>query len=294
MSGIGTTIRKGTDKQVMVPASTHKSLDVNIRMKAYPRDVAIIQNLEFTLTKGEFVSLVGPSGCGKTTLLRLIAGLDAAYEGEIKTDGELVRSPGPDRGVVFQESRLLPWLSVEQNVAFALPPTISQVERTQRVTHVLELVGLKRSARAWPYQLSGGMAKRVALARALVNLPKVLLLDEPLSGVDPFVRFGLEDEIARLHFCEGLTTLLVTHDVDEAVYLSDRVLVLGGSPSRILEEFQIELARSRSRTSTGAIAYRQRIIDRLLAAGVGGTIWTDCHVSQEPISDEHYPPKKDF
>jgi sulfonate transport system ATP-binding protein len=255
----------------MTEASTDL-LRVNVRRKEYPGAAPVIETLDFVVRRGEFVTLLGPSGCGKTTLLRLISGLDTAYNGEISSGGKLVRAPGQDRGVVFQESRLLPWLTTKGNVEFALPTTFPAAERARRISHILKIVGLTSAAELLPYQLSGGMEKRVALARALVNIPKILLLDEPLAAVDPLVRFGLEDELARIHACEGLTTLLVTHDVDEAVYLSDRVLILCSRPARILDEFRIDLPRPRSRTSSDVIALRQQILTRLLGGSVTGNI----------------------
>ncbi|MFM8274775.1 MAG: ABC transporter ATP-binding protein [Gemmata sp.] len=247
-------------------------LRVAVRRKAYAGGPAVLGGLEFTVDRGEFVTLLGSSGCGKTTLLRLIAGLDTDYDGEITVAGVPVRGPGPDRGVVFQESRLLPWLTAEQNVAFALPAGVPRAERARRVAQILELVHLSAAARAWPHQLSGGMEKRVALARGLVNLPAVLLLDEPLAAVDLSVRFALQEEVARVHDRERLTTLLVTHDVDEAVHLSDRVLVVGGRPARVTEEVRIDLPRPRSRSAAAVLALRQSVAELVLEAGADGKL----------------------
>ncbi len=225
----------------------------------------VLRGLHFEVEKRAFVTLLGPSGCGKSTLLRLIAGLDTDYVGTISLDGETIRGPGPDRGIVFQESRLLPWFTVEQNVAFALPPGTDMQHRQSRIDHVLRLVDLVPFRKAWPHQLSGGMEKRVALARALVNIPSLLLLDEPFSALDTFTKYGLQDELARLHAMERTTTVLITHDIDEAVYLSDLVAVLASSPATIRTICPVPLPRPRLRTSQAFGQLRAEILNRVLS-----------------------------
>jgi sulfonate transport system ATP-binding protein len=256
-----------------VSASTCTTrLSVRIGRKAYAGDgrtIETLKGIQFDAGAREFISLLGPSGCGKTTLLRLIAGLDMCYEGRITMDGTLVKGPGLDRGVVFQESRLLPWLSVARNVEFALPNRVAKSDRLKRVDEILELVGLGNFRDSWPYQLSGGMEKRVGLARALVNLPKILLMDEPFSALDTTSKFSLQDEIAHIHEREKITTILVTHDVDEAVYLSDRIAVLSPSPATILAVYDIPLARPRTRTSEEVASFKRSIIDDLLKYNKG-------------------------
>jgi ABC-type nitrate/sulfonate/bicarbonate transport system ATPase subunit len=242
-------------------------LSVRVDRKEYPvdgRKILILENLCFEVRCGEFVSFLGPSGCGKTTLLRLIAGLDTDYAGRIALRGNAVLGPGPDRGIVFQESRLLPWFTVGQNVAFALPSGTDITERDRRVEHALRLAGLAAFRRAWPYQLSGGMEKRVALARALVNVPALILLDEPFAALDTFARFGLQEELARVHAQERTTTVLVTHDVDEAVYLSDRVAVLTLSPATLRGVYAVPLPRPRVRTSEEFNRLRLSILDTVM------------------------------
>ena len=215
----------------------------------------VLDRIEFTVPAGEFVSMVGPSGCGKTTLLRCIAGLDTDYEGTIHVAGQLVRGPGLDRGVVFQEPRLFPWMAVEDNVAFA---GTHNTQRT-RVKDLLSLVGLSNAERRWPKQLSGGMAQRVALARALVNLPQLLLLDEPFGALDNFTRARMQAELYQVVQREGVTALLVTHDIDEALILSGRVLVMASDPGRIAHTIEVQLDRPRDRNSSAFIALRAEI-----------------------------------
>lgn len=242
-------------------------LSVNIDRKAYSDNrevVEVLKGLQFDVHPGEFVSFLGPSGCGKTTLLRLIAGLDLHFEGHIMIENEVVKEPGPDRGVVFQEARLLPWLTVEHNVAFAIPKYISKAEREERIGSVLDLVGLTKFRNAWPRQLSGGMEKRVGLARALINLPKILLMDEPFSALDTLTKFDLHDEVLRIHRGTGMTTILVTHDPDEAIYLSDRIAVLSSSPAVIEKIYTIALPHPRSRTSEALTSIRTDILGRIL------------------------------
>jgi sulfonate transport system ATP-binding protein len=249
-------------------------LAVRIDRKTYLADgqrVVALENLEFAVNCREFVSLLGPSGCGKTTLLRLIAGLDLSYDGRICVDGTPIRGPGKRIGVVFQEVRLLPWLSVAQNIAFALPKQMPRAEREQRVDEVIGLVGLGGCRRAWPGELSGGMQKRVGLARALVNPPEILLMDEPFSALDVTSKFDLQDKVAEIHERAKLTTVLVTHDLDEAIYLSNRIALLSLPPATILKEYRISSARPRSRTSDEALALKAQIIGDILLTHMEAT-----------------------
>lgn len=238
-------------------------LSVHVATKSYPnRERPVLTDFDVTVARGEFVSLLGPSGCGKTTLLGLIAGLDTAYDGQIILDGRLVTGPGADRGVVFQESRLLPWMTVAQNVAFAVAAHTE--DAAQRIDAVLGLVGLAEFKESWPRELSGGMEKRAALARALVNVPKLLLLDEPLTGLDSFAKYAMQDEIARVHKVEGVTTLLVTHDIDEAIYLSDRIAILSSSPATIIRTIHVTQQRPRARDSRAYAELRSELLRELL------------------------------
>jgi sulfonate transport system ATP-binding protein len=239
-------------------------LQVNIRHKEFPSSPPVLGKIKFNVKRREFVSILAPSGAGKTTLLRLIAGLDTNYVGEIYASGKRVIGPGLDRGIIFQESRLLPWLTAEANIAFALPESASRAERTRRTKHILEVVSLSNSRHLLPYQLSGGMERRVALARALVNLPEILLLDEPLSALDLSIRYALQNEIAALHSREELTTILVTHDVDEAIFLSDRIIVLGGNPTSIIGELCVTFPRLRERSDSAYISERKKLMEAVL------------------------------
>ena len=229
------------------------ALSVDIKQKAFrsPRGTrSIFTDLRLDVTTGEFFTILGPSGCGKTTLLRICAGLDSEFEGEVLINGAAVHAPGRDRGVVFQEARLLPWFRVGKNVALALHARIPKAERVRRVTEALELVGLPESVRQWPSELSGGMARRVALARALVGEQEILLLDEPLTGLDLASRHQLQEQILRVHQLRPtLTVIMVTHDVEEAAFLSTRVLFLSASNVGARHDLAISEPRPRGRRS---------------------------------------------
>jgi sulfonate transport system ATP-binding protein len=217
----------------------------------------ILDSIRFTVSCGAFISVVGPSGCGKTTLLRCIAGLDPDYTGRLTLDGRTIRGPSLDRGVVFQEHRLFPWMDVRSNIAFAARRRQPEVDR--RVDALLDLVGLTGFERLWPKQLSGGMAQRVALARALLNVPQLLLLDEPLGALDNFTRERMQAELQRIVRLEHVTALLVTHDIDEAITLGDQVLVMASDPGRIACTIDVHLDRPKDRNSPAFVALRARI-----------------------------------
>jgi ABC-type nitrate/sulfonate/bicarbonate transport system ATPase subunit len=208
-----------------------------------------LTDINLAITPGEFVTLVGPSGCGKSTLLRAVAGLDGTYTGDILLDGRRISGTSLLRGIVFQDPRLFPWLTVEDNVAIALVNApLAAAEKRRLVAEHLELVGLAGFAGAFPKQLSGGMAQRVAIARGLVNRPEVLLLDEPFSALDALTRAHLQVELQRIWQQEGITMIFVTHDVDEALFLGDRVVVMAPRPGRIRQEISVHLPRPRLRT----------------------------------------------
>jgi sulfonate transport system ATP-binding protein len=237
-------------------------LSVALKGKTFKgRDRAqhVLGRIDFTVRAGDFVSIVGPSGCGKTTLLRCIAGLDNEFVGAIQIRGRRVHGPGLDRGVVFQEPRLFPWMPVEENVAFAGTGRLNR----ERVLHLLSLVGLSNARRRWPKQLSGGMAQRVALARALVNLPELLLLDEPFGALDNFTRARMQAELHRVVEREHVTALLVTHDIDESLILSDRILLMASDPGHIARTITVQLPRPRDRNGRDFIALRAEIEDVL-------------------------------
>jgi ABC-type nitrate/sulfonate/bicarbonate transport system ATPase subunit len=230
-----------------------RNLSKQYQVKGKP--LPVLDNISLSIRPGEFVSVVGSSGCGKSTLLRLIIGLEDDYRGEMLLDGHRIVGTSLERGIVFQEHRLFPWLTVEQNVGLGLLNAKSPRETKRKsVQEHIELVGLKGFETAYPYQLSGGMAQRVAIARALVNRPEVLLLDEPFGALDALTRSHLQQELQRIWEQEGITMILVTHDVEEAVYLGDRVVVMQPRPGRIKRIVDVPLARPRER---GSYAFSQ-------------------------------------
>ncbi|MBR6274314.1 MAG: ABC transporter ATP-binding protein [Lachnospiraceae bacterium] len=230
-------------------------------------DIVALNNLSLTVTPGSFVSLIGPSGCGKSTLLRLIGGLDRANEGEISLDGEKITGPGSDRGFAFQGSNLFPWLNVRNNIAFGLKARGIHREKKEDVEEFIKLVGLEGFEKSFPHQLSGGMQQRVSLARALVVHPKVLLLDEPLGALDAFTRMTLQDEILEIWKKHEMTMIMVTHDVDEAIYLSDKVVVMSARPSKVEAVIDIDLPRPRARAQDTFQEFRTKILGILNLGG---------------------------
>ncbi|KYF62618.1 sulfonate ABC transporter ATP-binding protein [Sorangium cellulosum] len=223
--------------------------DVSKKYVVKDEPLQVLQGIGLTIHPGEFISVVGTSGCGKSTLLRLLVGLDSDYQGDILVGGARVEGTSLDRGIVFQEHRLFPWLTIEQNVALGLEnSTWTAAEKTRAVDDHLELVGLSAFKRAYPHQLSGGMAQRAAIARGLVNRPGILLLDEPFGALDALTRTKLQQELQRIWQTEQITMILVTHDVEEAVFLGDRVVVLEPRPGRIKRVVPVDVARPRSRT----------------------------------------------
>lgn len=229
--------------------------------------VLALDRLSLTIAPGEMVSLVGPSGCGKSTLLRLIAGLDSPTSGQLFVGEELIAGPSADRGLMFQDSNLFPWLTVRRNIQAGLVARGLLSTRRHEAEELLELVGLKAFAKAYPHQISGGMAQRAALARALVNHPKVLLLDEPLGSLDAFTRMKMQDEVLRLWEARGTTMLLVTHDIDEAIYMSDRIVLMTPHPGRVERIIDVSMRRPRQRNSAGFLKLRSEILENLHFAG---------------------------
>jgi nitrate ABC transporter ATP-binding subunit len=228
----------------------------------------VLEQIQLQIEPGEFVSIVGPSGCGKSTLLRLVLGLEQDYSGTIHLDGQLIRQPGLERGIVFQDHRLLPWMTVAQNIALALINSpLSAGEKQQLIDEHIALVNLQGFADAYPAQLSGGMAQRAAIARALVNQPQVLLLDEPLGALDALTRLYLQSELQRIWLQQRNTVIMVTHDVDEAVYLSDRVVVMSANPGRIERIVRVEQPRPRDRNHSQLQQIREDILQQLLRGG---------------------------
>ncbi len=221
----------------------------------------VLDDISLDIAQGEFISVVGASGCGKSTLLRLIAGLDSDYRGEISVDGDRVRDTSLERGIVFQDHRLFPWLTASQNVLAALRNApLSQQQKREAVAEHVALVGLEGFEHAYPHQLSGGMAQRVAIARGLVNRPRVLLLDEPFGALDALTRGRLQNELQRIWQHERITMILVTHDVDEAIYLGDRVVTMAPRPGRVKRIAQVDLPRPRERSDARFVQLRNAIL----------------------------------
>jgi ABC-type nitrate/sulfonate/bicarbonate transport system ATPase subunit len=227
----------------------------------------VLDAVSVSLFSGELVSLVGPSGCGKSTLLRLIAGLDIPDSGELLVGSEPITGPSAERGLVFQDPNLFPWLTVRRNIQAGLVARGVLHEKRHEVEELISLVGLEAFANAYPHHLSGGMAQRVALARALINHPRVLLLDEPLGALDAFTRMRMQDEVLQLWQARRTTMLLVTHDIDEAIYMSDRILIMTQRPGRIERTIPIVLDRPRDRSSSDFFRLRGDILEFLHFAG---------------------------
>lgn len=223
-----------------------------------------LNNVNMDIGDGEFVCFIGPSGCGKTTLLRIIAGLDSATSGEIILDGEKISLPDPKRGMVFQEYSLFPWKSVIDNISFGPKMQGVEKEEARRIAEkYLELVGLEQFRDSYPYELSGGMRQRVAIARALANEPEVLLMDEPFGALDAQTRNTLQRELLDIWKKKHVTILFVTHSVDEAVFLADRIVVMSARPARIKKIIKVDLPRPRVRTSPEANELRNLLLTLL-------------------------------
>jgi ABC-type nitrate/sulfonate/bicarbonate transport system ATPase subunit len=260
---------------VSATATEASSLRVRDVTKSFPapddpftRRVAL-DAISLSLAAGELVALVGPSGCGKSTLLRLIAGLDTPDSGELLVGAEPITGPSFERGVVFQDPNLFPWLTVRRNIQSGLVARGVLHEKQHEVDQFMRLVGLEGFGDSYPHHLSGGMAQRVALARALINHPKVLLLDEPLGALDAFTRMRMQDEVLRLWEARRTTVLLVTHDIDEAIYMSDRILIMSPRPGRIERTITVSLERPRNRSSSEFMRLRGDILELLHFAGDG-------------------------
>ena len=231
----------------------------------------VLQDVSFSVPNGCFVSLLGPSGCGKTTTLTIIAGFQTKDSGEILVDGKAVEKPGPDRAFVFQDYALLPWLRVGENIEYPmLKQGLGKEERKERLKQLLQLAQLEDNEKSYIYELSGGMKQRVALLRALACDPKILLMDEPLGAVDFQMRKLLQLQLESILMQRDVTTLMVTHDVDEAVYLSDRVIVMGRDHGNILADVTIDLPRPRDRMDPRYRAYSDQLTELLKQALNGG------------------------
>jgi len=231
--------------------------------------VCALADVSLSVDAGELVSLIGPSGCGKTTLLRLIAGLDEPTSGEVRIGAQLIDGPGAERGLMFQDPNLFPWLTVRHNVQAGLVARGVLRRHHHEVEEFMRLVGIEAFANVYPHELSGGMAQRAALARALVNHPRVLLLDEPLGALDQFTRMRMQDEVLRVWEARGTTMVLVTHDIDEAIYMSDRIVIMTPRPGRIESIIDVSFPRPRPRNSPEFLKLRAAILEMLHFTGNG-------------------------
>ena len=221
------------------------------------------------MESGEFISLVGPSGCGKSTMLRLVAGLITPTTGKLTVNGEEIEKPAPDRGMMFQKATLFPWLTVKDNIAFSLKMQGKLKGNEEKVENMIKVIGLEDFREDYPAQLSGGMAQRVALVRSLINEPPILLLDEPLGALDAFTRMNMQDEILKIWQEKQQLAVMVTHDVDEAIYMGTRVLVMDAHPGRVIADIKIDLPFPRDRSSREFVEYRNDILNKLHFAGKG-------------------------
>lgn len=226
-----------------------------------------LNEISLTMQSGEFISLVGPSGCGKSTILRLVAGLISPTTGTITVNDKEVTAPSPDRGMMFQKATLFPWLTVEKNIGFSLKMQGKLKGNEDKVERMLKIIGLESFRDDYPEQLSGGMAQRVALVRSLINEPNILLLDEPLGALDAFTRMNMQDEILKIWQEKGQLALMVTHDVDEAVYMGTRVIVLDANPGRVVADIKVDESFPRDRSSKAFVEYRNEILNKLHYGG---------------------------
>ena len=224
-----------------------------------------LDDINFTVHDGEFVSIVGPSGCGKSTIMRLIAGLIFPTAGSITLNGEAITGTDTERGMVFQKPTLFPWLTVEQNLHFTarMQGRKHDDQYTAEAERLLELAGLSEFRHDFPHQLSGGMAQRLALIRTMINHPKVFLLDEPLGALDAFTRMNMQDEILRLWQRSNHIVLMVTHDIDEAIYLGTRIIVMAPRPGRIRADLANDMTYPRARTSDEFLQWRKKVLGML-------------------------------
>ena len=223
--------------------------------------VDALHDVSLDIRPGEFISIIGPSGCGKTTLLRLIAGLDKPQSGALSIDDSAITDVSPERGYVFQQGGLFPWLTVEGNIAYGLKARKVYKKKKESVGKYISMVGLDGFEKSYPHQISGGMAQRVAIARALINEPKALLLDEPMGALDSFTRADLQDKLLELWKQNNITMILVTHDIDEAIYLSDRIVIMTPRPGKISEIIDVTLPRPRHRGGVDFLAMRKKILE---------------------------------
>jgi len=238
--------------------------EVSKLFEAEGKEMEALRDVNLSIDEGDFVCFIGPSGCGKTTLLRIIAGLERPSSGEVYLEGMPIIKPGPERGMVFQEYSLFPWRTVLDNVAFGLElKGLSKAERYERSRPFIKMVGLETFENRYPHELSGGMKQRVAISRALVNDPKALLMDEPFGALDAQTRNIMQSELLKIWETDRKTVIFVTHSVDEAIYLADKIVIMSARPGRIKDIIDIKLPRPRKRTSQEVNWIRDRILEDL-------------------------------
>ena len=240
-----------------------KTLSIQNVNKSFTVDgqkVDVLKDINLEVQEGEFIAIVGHSGYGKSTLLKIIAGLEKNDTGLVTVDGKEVNGPGMDRGMIFQEHRLFPWMRIEKNVQLGLKG-LSKEEKTKLSDQYLELVKLSEFKKAYPSQLSGGMSQRAAIARSLVSQPEVLLLDEPFGALDALTKIELQEELLKIRERFHNTMLMVTHDIEEAVYLADRIVVMSARPGRIKDVIKVELGTYRDRGGSDFAHYKKKIFD---------------------------------
>ncbi|AFC30149.1 SsuB2 [Paenibacillus mucilaginosus 3016] len=237
------------------------AIDIDIPEKSFSTpqgSVKALQDIRLNIRQGEFITIIGPSGCGKSTLLKIIAGLDTEHGGRVLLEGQPVVKPGIDKGFIFQEHRLFPWLTVEKNIAADLP--LSRPDVRAKVDELIALVRLQGFEKSYPRELSGGMSQRVAIARALLRSPKVLLLDEPFGALDAFTRSHLQEVLLDIWQKNRTTMILVTHDIDEAVFLANRVIVMDARPGTIRQIVPVDLPFPRKKASSSFLEFRKAVL----------------------------------
>lgn len=240
--------------QELTIKNVNKSFEVN------GEKINVLNDINLDIKEGEFVVLVGHSGCGKSTLLKIIAGLEKNDTGLVAAGGQEITEPVADRGMIFQEHRLFPWMSIERNVQLGLKG-LAREEKKKLSDQYLELVKLSEFKKAYPRQLSGGMSQRAAIARALATQPKILLLDEPFGALDALTKIELQEELLKIRSRCGNTMIMVTHDIEEAIFLADRIVVMSARPGRIRDVIQVELGKYRDRGGSDFAHYKKKILD---------------------------------
>ena len=255
------------------PVNKLEIRNVNMDFTVKGQTMHVLDDVSLDVREGELLVIVGHSGCGKSTLLKIIAGLEVQTSGACLVDGSAVTGPGPDRTMIFQEHRLFPWMSIQDNVEFGLRGR-PRDERAPIADRYLDMVGLSEFKHAYPSQLSGGMSQRAAIARALTTDPEVLLLDEPFGALDALTKMELQDELLKLRQEQESTMVMVTHDIEEAVYLADRIVVMSSRPGRVEEVIDVNLGRPRDRGSVDFAWYKKRVLDHFFKAKAKGPEYT--------------------